>query len=130
MAKKFAMGAKIVVLDIKCGEGSLLTDVEQAEYLARLMVQIGKMAGVATSAIISSVNQPLGRSIGPMLEVREAVEVLKNNKKHYQGDLYNLCREMVTHILVSSGEVNSRAIAYEKFDKVVKNGIGCIVKEK
>lgn len=122
MSKKLAIGTKTVVLDIKCGEGSLLTDVKQAEELAKLMVQIGKSAGIKTTAIISNMNQPLGKNIGPMLEVKEAVELLSAKRGTNLTDLYNLCREMVAHIMIASGDVKSRAVAYDRFDKVIKSG--------
>ena len=122
MAKKIAMGSKIVVLDIKCGEGSLLKDVDQAERLARLMVHIGKLAGITTTAILSNLDQPLGRAIGPMLEVKEAIELLSGSLEQYESDLYCMCKEMVVHILLSSGKEQNRTLAGEKFDKVIQNG--------
>ena len=125
MAKKIAMGAKTVVLDVKCGEGSLLKDVNQAERLAKLMVNIGKMAGIKTTAILSNLDQPLGRAIGPKLEVIEALKMLSGKYiEYYDSDIYNLCKEMVVHLLMSTGKEQSRASAGEKFDKVISSGRG------
>lgn len=127
MAKKIAMGAKTVVLDVKCGEGSLLKDVNQAERLAKLMVNIGKMAGIKTTAILSNLDQPLGRAIGPKLEVMEALKMLSGRYiEYYDSDIYNLCKEMVIHLLMSSGREQSRASAGEKFDKVISSGRGLV----
>ncbi len=122
MCKKIVMGADALVLDVKCGEGSLVQDIAQAESLAKLMVQIGKRAGIKTTAILSNLNQPLGRTIGPSLEAREAVLVLLADPSYIEGDLYKMCREMVSHILISTGTVAGRGAAYEKFDEVIKNG--------
>lgn len=122
MAKKFAMGSKTVVLDVKCGEGSLLKDPVQAERLAKMMVEIGKMGGLKISAIISNLNQPLGMTIGPVLEVKEAMELLSGDEKYFDSDLYNMCREMVAHIMVLSGDVGSRQVAYDRFDDVLRSG--------
>lgn len=121
MAKKIAMGTKTVVIDVKCGEGSLLSDQTQAEKLATLMVNIGKMAGINTTAILSNLDQPLGRSIGPMLETREALKLLNGDVELFDSDLYNMCKEMVAHILLSTGSAKSRQSAEEMFDEVVAN---------
>ena len=122
MAKKIAMGTKTVVLDVKCGEGSLLKNVQQAEMLAKFMVDIGEMAGIKTTAIISTLDQPLGMTIGPMLEVREAIKLLSGDENYLNSDLYNLCKEMVTHVLVESGKVNTRTVAGEMFDRAIESG--------
>lgn len=123
MAKKIVMGAKTVVLDIKCGEGSLLSNLAQAEKLAALMVDIGKMAGIRTSAILSNLNQPLGMAIGPMLEVKEALTLLSGDKSQYGTDLYKMCREMVVHIMLSSGDEQLKQSAEERFDKIIESGV-------
>lgn len=122
MAKKIAMGTKTVVLDVKCGEGSLLKNVAQAEKLAELMVQIGELAGIKTSAIISTVDQPLGMTIGPMLEVREAIRLLSADASYLDSDLYKLCEEMVVHILIQTGKAKNRLDASEMFERVIRDG--------
>lgn len=122
MAKKIAMGTKTVVLDVKCGEGSLLKSVRQAENLAKLMIEIGTLAGIKTSAIISTLDQPLGMTIGPMLEVREAIKLLSGDPNYIGSDLYKLCSEMVTHILMETGKAQTRTIAEEMFDDAIKDG--------
>lgn len=122
MAKKIAMGTKTVVLDVKCGEGSLLKNVKQAENLAKLMIEIGSLAGIKTSAIISTLDQPLGMTIGPMLEVREAIKLLSGESAYLNSDLYKLCSEMVVHILMETGKAQTRTIAEEMFDEAIKNG--------
>ena len=122
MAKKIAMGSKTVVLDVKCGEGSLLKDINQAERLAKLMVDIGKLAGIKTTAILSNLDQPLGRAIGPKLEVMEALKMLSGKYLDYDTEIYNLCKEMVIHLLMSSGKDQSRTSAGEKFDEIISSG--------
>lgn len=122
MCKKIAMGAEALVLDVKCGEGSLVRNISQANALAKLMVQIGKRAGIKTTAILSNLNQPLGRNIGPMLEAREAVLLLQNHSDYIGGDLYNMCREMVAHVLISAGLATGRAVAYEMFENAIESG--------
>ena len=76
MSKKIAEGTSALVLDVKFGSGAFLKDIAQSRELARTMVALGKDAGVATTALLTNMNVPLGRAIGNANEVRESVEVL------------------------------------------------------
>src|SRR5688572_7103972 len=76
MSKKIAEGTGALVLDVKFGSGAFLQDIERSRELARTMVELGEDAGVATSALITNMNVPLGLTIGNANEVRESVEVL------------------------------------------------------
>ena len=76
MSKKIAEGTGALVLDVKFGSGAFLQDIERSRELARTMVELGEDAGVATSALLTNMNVPLGLAIGNANEVRESVEVL------------------------------------------------------
>ncbi|MET0992045.1 MAG: thymidine phosphorylase [Lacisediminihabitans sp.] len=76
MSKKIAEGTAALVLDVKFGSGAFLKDIDQSRELARTMVALGEDAGVATSALLTNMNVPLGLAIGNANEVRESVEVL------------------------------------------------------
>ena len=76
MSKKIAEGTGALVLDVKVGSGAFMKDVASARDLARAMVDLGADAGVRTSALLTDMSTPLGRTVGNALEVREAVEVL------------------------------------------------------
>lgn len=78
MSKKIAMGADLILLDVKCGSGAFVADIKEARKLAKLMINIGQGFNKKVIAIISDMNKPLGRTIGNTLEVQEAVASLKN----------------------------------------------------
>jgi pyrimidine-nucleoside phosphorylase len=76
MSKKLAMGAAILVLDVKCGRGAFRQTPAEALELARALVGLGRAMGVRTEAILTDMNQPLGPALGTACEIREALAVL------------------------------------------------------
>lgn len=76
MSKKIAEGTEALVLDVKFGQGAFMKDLDRARELAQTMVDLGRDAGVVTSALLTDMNVPLGLTVGNALEVRESVEVL------------------------------------------------------
>ena len=79
MSKKLAEGIDGLVLDVKTGSGAFMKDPAQSESLARLMVETGEHMGKKMVALITDMDQPLGRNIGNALEVAECVEILRGN---------------------------------------------------
>ena len=100
MSKKIAAGADKILLDVKTGSGALIKDFEGTVKLAELMVEIGKKHKKETVAIISDMNQALGRTIGNGLEVMEAIEVLNGNG---EKDITDFCI-MLASYMVSMGK--------------------------
>lgn len=132
MSKKLAAGADVIVLDVKCGSGAFMKTKEDAEQLAKLMVDIGTKAGRKVCAIVSDMAQPLGTQVGNILEVREAVDALKK-PRNAAPDLMEDCVTLSSLILMLSGKADSmdnaktrvwqvleKGDAYQKFKDMVK----------
>ena len=91
MGKKLAAGSKNIVLDVKYGSGGFMKTAEDAEILARNMVEIGKRNGRRITALITNMDVPLGYGIGNAIEVREALSVLRGEGP---DDLRSICIEL------------------------------------
>jgi pyrimidine-nucleoside phosphorylase len=78
MSKKLAAGLKALVLDVKTGSGAFMSRYTDAKLLARLMVETGELAGTRTVALMTSMDQPLGRFAGNWVEVEECVELFQH----------------------------------------------------
>ncbi len=130
MSKKLAVKSNAIVLDVKVGHGAFMKTREEALALANEMVKIGNNYGRETVAVLTNMNQPLGRAIGNALEVKEAVEVLMNKGPK---DLLELSLELGAHLLILAKRVTSldegkdllmgkinNGQAYEKFLEFVE----------
>ncbi|MGQ0842559.1 MAG: thymidine phosphorylase [Sporichthyaceae bacterium] len=97
MSKKIAEGTCSLVLDVKVGSGAFMADQDSARELAMAMVELGRVHGVRTVALLTDMSTPLGRSAGNALEVAEAVEVLAGGGPSDVRDLtLALAREMLS----------------------------------
>jgi thymidine phosphorylase len=97
MSKKIAEGTGVLVLDVKFGSGAFMKDFAKARELAQTMVELGTDAGVKTSALLTDMSVPLGRTIGNANEVRESLEVLSGGGPADVVELtVALAREMLT----------------------------------
>ena len=119
MSKKLASGADVIVLDVKCGDGSFMKTPEDAEELARNLTRIGRLAGKKCAAIITDMDQPLGFAVGNALEVREAIAVLKGEE---EGDLLRLCLALGSCMLTEAGYAPDHEAAEKMLLDAVKSG--------
>jgi pyrimidine-nucleoside phosphorylase len=114
MSKKIAAGADAIVLDVKFGRGAFMPDVDAAVELASEMVQLGEGAGRRTVALVTAMDNPLGRSVGNALEVQEALDALEG-----KGD-----EELVQVSLVVAREMCWLAEVEKDPDEALRSGAG------
>lgn len=119
MSKKLAGGANGVLLDVKYGEGAFMKSVDQAKELASTMIKIGEALDLEMNAMITNMNQPLGRTIGNALEVYEAAMTLKN-----QGhkELEELCLVASGIMLRHAGLVKTDQEGYDLSLETLRSG--------
>lgn len=119
MSKKLAAGADAIVLDVKTGSGAFMKQEKDAFALAKEMVTIGKNAGKNMMAVISDMDQPLGRAVGNALEVKEAIATLRGEGP---ADFTELCMTLGSCMLLAGGVANEEEEARKMLRNVIKNG--------
>ncbi len=119
MSKKIAAGADYIVLDVKAGNGAFMKSKEEARALAELCVRLGEAAGRGVTALITDMNQPLGRAVTGVLEVREAIQTLNGRGP---DDVSNLSREIVSLMLLKAGLADDGDEAAAIIDEAIAGG--------
>ncbi|MEA1940485.1 MAG: pyrimidine-nucleoside phosphorylase [Candidatus Caldatribacteriota bacterium] len=119
MSKKIAAGADKIVLDVTTGSGAFMENYKDSQNLAKIMVKIGLELGKETVAIISNMDEPLGFAVGNSLEVKEAIEVLKNKGPE---DLRHVCLILGSYMLKLGGIVSTVKDGENKLLDVLKKG--------
>src|SRR3984893_3000740 len=119
MSKKMAEGIDALVLDVKTGVGAFMKKQADAEYLAELMVETGTRMGKKVVALITDMEQPLGRKVGNALEVEECIEVLAGGGPE---DLRELCLELSAWMLTVGGKSAKVSAGREIAAEMIANG--------
>ena len=119
MAKKLAIGADALVLDVKTGAGAFMKDTEKAFELARAMAGIGRGAGRETVAVISRMDQPLGKAAGNALEVQEAILTLRGKGP---ADLEELCLKLGGWMVYLGGKADCPERGQDILKELIENG--------
>jgi len=120
VSKKIAAGADNIILDVKYGSGAFMKTPADAVKLSELMVDIGKKLNKSIIAVVTSMEEPLGRAIGNSLEIIESIEFLKGNT---QGDLTDLTYEFGAIALVQVGKFDDIGKAKDYLKTVVASGM-------
>lgn len=119
MSKKLAEGLDALVLDVKFGTGAFMKTADQAKQLAQSMVATGQRMNVATTALLTDMNQPLGRMVGNAVEVNESVAALEG---HGPDDLMEVTLELGAELLVSTGRAVSLPQARADLQQTIDSG--------
>jgi pyrimidine-nucleoside phosphorylase len=119
MSKKLAEGLHALVLDVKFGSGAFMKTAELARELAVSMVNTGKRIGVGTTALLTDMNQPLGRMVGNAVEVDESVAALEGQGP---ADLIEVTLALGAELLVSTNRCDSLEMARARLQKTIDDG--------
>jgi pyrimidine-nucleoside phosphorylase len=119
MSKKLAEGIDALVLDVKTGSGAFMKEVADAAHLAELMVETGERMGKKMVALITDMDQPLGRAVGNSLEVEECIQILRGTGPE---DLRELCLELSAWMFCLGGVSASISQGRQKAEQIISSG--------
>src|SRR5262249_19118286 len=111
-----------LVLDVKTGSGAFMKRQEDAEHLAQMMVETGERMGKKMAALITDMDQPLGRCVGNALEVLECVEILNGDRKPMSEDLRSLSLGLAASMFYLAGRVGSAQDGMKLAEDTIMNG--------
>ena len=123
MSKKLAAGLDALVLDVKSGSGAFLKERSEAIHLAQLMVATGNRAGTRTAALITNMNQPLGRMSGNAVEIVESIELLRNHRDPLTQDLRQLSLALSGWLLYLGGKVPTPDGGFQLAEELLISGL-------
>ena len=122
MSKKLAEGLDALVLDVKTGSGAFMQDFEKSKQLAEALCKTGNACGVKTEAVISDMNQPLGKYVGNALEVFECVKILRGEADAQMLPTLELSIELTARMLVLTGVEKTVQSSKFKVQSVLDSG--------
>lgn len=122
ISKKGAAGLDAMVIDVKVGSGAFMRDEDRARALAHALVRTGNSCGIRTRALLTDMNQPLGRAVGNSVEVKECIELLRGQVDEGARPVLDLSLELSAHMLVLSHVDESLDDARARLQKMVDSG--------
>ena len=122
ISKKGAAGLDALVIDVKVGSGAFMREEDRARALAHALVRTGNSCGIRTRALLTDMNQPLGRAVGNSLEVKECIELLRGEAEEGARPVLDLSVELSAHMLVLSHVDDSLEAARERLGQILASG--------
>jgi thymidine phosphorylase len=122
MSKKLAEDLDALVLDVKTGSGAFMRRYEDSRFLAELMVATGEASGTKTAALLTSMEEPLGRFSGNWVEVWECVDILQNRRHPLSADLIELSNLLSGYMLFLGGKAPTPEAGAELSDSLLTSG--------
>jgi len=119
LSKKLAEGIDALVLDVKFGRGAFMKTRADARLLAEALVRVGQAGGKQVRALLTAMDQPLGRAVGNALEVAESVACLRGAGP---ADVMEVTYALGSHMLILGGVARDAADARQRLERVVANG--------
>ncbi|QNI38316.1 thymidine phosphorylase [Edaphobacter albus] len=122
MSKKLAESLNALVLDVKVGSGAFMPSYEKSKFLAELMVQTGETSGTRTVALLTSMNEPLGRFSGNWIEVWECVDIMQGRRHPVSRDLIELSNILSGWMLHLAGRASTPEEGARLADQILTSG--------
>jgi pyrimidine-nucleoside phosphorylase len=122
ISKKGAAGLDAMVIDVKTGSGAFMREQDRARVLASALVTTGNSLGVRSQALITDMNQPLGRAVGNSVEVLECIELLRNEVREGARPVLELSIELAARMVVLAGLEQSVDAARARIQQVHESG--------
>ena len=120
LSKKLAAGLEYLVMDLKCGNGAFMVNFDDACALAHSIVDVANMAGTKTSALVTDMNQVLGKNAGNALEIREILDVLQG--KEFDARLKEVTFALGAELLISCKRFKDKTQAFAHFEQAISSG--------
>ncbi len=122
MSKKLAEDLNALVLDVKVGSGAFMPTYEKSKFLAELMVQTGEASGTRTAALLTTMDEPLGRFSGNWVEVWECVDIMRNKRHPMSADLIELSNVLSGWMLHLAGHATTPQEGAKLSDQILRSG--------
>lgn len=122
ISKKGAAGLDAMVIDVKFGNGAFMREPARATALAHALVKTGNSCGIRTRALLTDMNQPLGRAVGNSVEVEECINLLRGDASEAAKPVMDLSLELSAHMLVLANVAESLEEAHARLQKILNSG--------